>query len=591
METLQKQLQDLNFQMSDFERNEPVNRQEAIESLRNEVNGQLHDLALVLTGESENSEPTSPMIKVSEGDTSQAPVPASPKGEFSAAVKDSKKYRDLHLRVLNLERRMASLGENSGRRNTRRQSQLYIQDPLATQAIIDDSHHELHLRLVTLLNETRSLQDQFQKINDKDEVLRDIEIPNFGNYVSYQKRLQSLEERAGLYAKIADVESLIRDVVSVRNPMRQETKVIRSEGLNYTPQIEALNSQIAELKQSLSEMQKQAVAGVSPQPIVQIANPGENTPISNPAPITPTADFEVPPWEKTVSTLQKAIAQRVTRSELDMIARNKPTTMSRDDGGRVDLVLREKIDSLDGKLTYFWEEFVKTKNILGEKSKALDRLEAQLGQYSTTNDNTLQRLRIELKSQIGDIHNLLESQTDNPDALKNVTSLKVVVMKLQRDFRELTASMESKSRLEMQIPTQSEPLSPVEDLQFTLQNNPGGKDLPSVLKRHDAEIRHIGTQMNVLMEEINDLKQGTKRQTEASNQAYLRYMEEVKTEMDTIVSKLNDGLKLTQRDFEKISELFDLVGNKGDRVDLEGKAGKEDLKRAAHLLAHRVTSI
>lgn len=55
--------------------------------------------------------------------------------------------------------------------------------------------------------------------------------------------------------------------------------------------------------------------------------------------------------------------------------------------------------------------------------------------------------------------------------------------------------------------------------------------------------------------------------------------------MRSIISKVNDGMKLNQRDFEKIAELFDIVGSKGDRTDLENKAGKEDLKQASHILA------
>jgi chromosome segregation ATPase len=268
------------------------------------------------------------------------------------------------------------------------------------------------------------------------------------------------------------------------------------------------------------------------------------------------------------------------------VIKNKPPVSPREGAFRSEKPdLKGKVDAMESKLAYYWDELNRVKTTLGDKSKAVDRLESLLAQANASNESNLQRLRIELKSQIGDIHTLLDQQSEDPEALKNVTSLKVVVMKLQRDFRELAAGMDKGSRAEPPANATFEPESPIEDL---LLSSSAPRDVPQLLKRHEAEIRHISSQISLLTDEINDLQLAAKRHSEASSQAYLRYMEDVKTEMEGILSKVNDGLKLSQRDFEKIAELFEMVGSKGDRVDLEGKAGKEDLKRAAHLLAHRV---
>lgn len=586
-EMMETQVREMTTRITDFELSELNRRQEALQSLRSELNQQIHDLAIGLTVESEAiSEPSSPSRKNSILEAGSPAVPLSPRGDISV-LKDAKKFQNLHLRVLNLERRMASIGDGGSRKDQRKGSVLLPPDLATSHAVIDDFNHELHLRLLTLFKETNSLKETFRKISDKEDYLRDVDLPNFGNYVSYQKRIQSLEDRTGMYVRAGDVEAMIKEAVSARGSERKETVTVKSEAKSSS-QLDSILSQLSDLRQALSDLQPPPPV---PNPVPTLLLPA--VPDSHPSTDRNTEGFhsrtpslEQDPWQTAITGLQKAVAQRVTRSELDLIAKNKPAMTAREEVSASELAdLRGKVDSLNSKLTFYWDELNKVKTTLNDKSKAVDRLEGQLTQSNTAAESNLQRLRIELKSQIGDIHTLLDRQTEDPEALKNVTSLKVVVMKLQRDFREFLSG--DKGHRPEPVNATFEPESPIEDLQLSHQTSTS-RDLPQLLKRHDADIRHMSSQLSIITEEINDLQLAAKRQSEASSQAYLRYMEEVKNDMEGVVGKVNDGLKLSQRDFEKISELFELVGNKGDRVDLEGKAGKEDLKRAAHLLAHRV---
>ena len=588
MEKLEEQVRDVTTRLTDFELAEFNRRQEALQALRTELNQRIHDLAIGLTVESEaGSEPSSPSRQNSILELGSS-VMQSPRGDIGV-LKDVKKYQNLHLRVLNLERRLASIGDGGSRKDQRKNSVLLPSDPASTHAIIDDFQHELHLRLITLFNETNSLKDTFRKISDKEDYLRDVDIPNFGNYVSYQKRILGLEERVDGYVKAADLETMVKGIIiGVRASDRKETAAAARAEAKSSPQLESVLSQLSELKQAVSDLQNPApVFSAVPALILTSAQDSHSSTDRSPdRQLSLSSNQEHDSWQTAFASLQKAIGQRVTRSELDLVIKNKPPASPRDGASRAEKPdLKGKVDAMESKLTYYWDELNRVKTTLGEKSKAVDRLESLFAQANVSNESNLQRLRIELKSQIGDIHTLLDQQSEDPEALKNVTSLKVVVMKLQRDFRELAAGMEKNSRLEPPANATFEPESPIEDLQLS---SSAPRDVPQLLKRHEAEIRHISSQISLLTDEINDLQLAAKRQSEASSQAYLRYMEDVKTEMEGILSKVNDGLKLSQRDFEKISELFEMVGSKGDRVDLEGKAGKEDLKRAAHLLAHRV---
>jgi len=588
-EKAEEQIKEMTSRFADFELAELNRRQEALQSLRSELNQQIHDLAIGLTVESEAiSEPSSPSRQNSILEAGSSAVPMSPRGDIGV-LKDVKKFQNLHLRVLNLERRMASTGDGGSRKDQRKGSVLLPSDPATTHAIMDDFHHELHLRLLTLFKETNGLKETFRKISDKEDFLRDVDLPNFGNYVSYQKRIQGLEDRAGMYVKVADVETMIKEAVSARGSERKETVIVKPEAKG-SPQLDSILSQLSDLRQALSDLHP-SPSVPNPVPTLLLPTVQDSHPSTDRSPegqLSHTPSLEHDTWQAAVTSLQKAVAQRVTRSELDLVAKNKPAVSARDDVSSLELTdLRSKVDSMNSKLNFYWDELNKVKTTLNDKSKAVDRLEGQLTQSNTSADSNLQRLRIELKSQIGDILTLLDRQTEDPEALKNVTSLKVVVMKLQRDFREFQSG-DKGHRPELPVNATFEPESPIEDLQLSQQTSSAPRDIPQLIKRHDAEIRHMSSQLSLITDEINDLQLAAKRQSEANSQAYLRYMEEVKTDMEGVVGKVNDGLKLSQRDFEKIAELFELVGNKGDRVDLEGKAGKEDLKRAAHLLAHRV---
>lgn len=532
--------------------------------MKNELKEQLHRLTSSLTTE-EHDEQTEEQRNTSD----------LPHGDLSL-LRDVKRFQHLHLRVRNIERRLASLGDFSPKKD-RRDALSFTLDT-GNASMMDDFNHEMHLKLVTVLNEANSLKSLFRRLTDSpSEDLPSIDIPNFGSYIPYRQRISTLEDQVLTMGKSKDVEEIRGEIEELKRERRREEKevvmveskqVVGNEGLGV--QVAELRLGVEEVKGSVSRLEERIMEGNL-----------------HPLPEAPTTLPEFPPItgqdldliHQSLSQIQRGLSQRALRTELEPLIRPKYTQINRESSfsksSQLPDQLQSKLDSLEAKMTYYLDELNRVKSLLAEKSKALDKLESQITQSTVGLESSLQRLRIELKGQISDVMTMLDRQSDDPEALKNVLAMKVVVMKLQRDLRELGNRVETLSKA-----------THVPEIEGEAKVSS-----TSGIRKIDSEMKLMTQQLQSLSSDVTELQQTSQKQIDSTATRYLKHLEEVKMEVQTVMGKVSEGVRLSQREGESVAELFAIVGNKGDKSALDEKANREDLRKASQLLSQRISDL
>jgi hypothetical protein len=65
-------------------------------------------------------------------------------------------------------------------------------------------------------------------------------------------------------------------------------------------------------------------------------------------------------------------------------------------------------------------------------------------------------------------------------------------------------------------------------------------------------------------------------------------LEDFRFELSSMMKKVSDGVKLSQRDVERVNELYEKLELKGDKAEIALKVDKTDLKRAYGNLSKRI---
>jgi hypothetical protein len=560
MDSLGAQIKEIVANARQAEAREALRRSEIIQALKAEFKEQIHKLTQSLNSD-DTEEPTDERRAAGE-ETSDV-----------AFLKDVKRFQHLHLRVRNIERRLASIGDFSPQKE-RRTTLSFTLDP-SNVSMMDDFNHELHLKLVTILNEANGLKDLFKRVDDQAETLPSLDIPNFGSYVPYHKRLHLLEEKIQTFAHQSQVQTLTQELASLRVSLRPPTPLPKSDP-KPSPN-EGLSAQVSELRLSIEDIRasirrletafQEGAFPLSPEP--------QATAFPEP---DPALGRDLDLVQQTLSQMQRNLSLRALRSELEPLMRPRQSVLTRLEPNKASLTSTDtesRMESMEAKLGYYWEELNKVKSALADKDKATDKLENHVIQTTAGLESNLQRLRIELKGQISDVVTMLDKQSDDPEALKNVLTLKIVMMKLQKDLRELGNRVDAIPR-EMQVQ----------------EGEVGGeKTLGMVTRKVDSDMRGLMQQFQSLSSEVLELKQASKKQVENTAAAHLKHLEEVKTDVGVVMAKVNEGARLNQRDYDMISELFMLVENKGEKSALNDKVNKDDLRKASKQLIQRINDL
>jgi hypothetical protein len=149
-------------------------------------------------------------------------------------------FKDLQLKVYQLEQQLQSLLED--RKGFEKKwpelkslHELKQEDPDQRE----DLTHEVHLRFITLIEETNNFKGLFSKIKPRDtysDLLRPERVPNFGQYIPYSVRIKKLEDMSEQLAPMYEIENLRTSIEELkfklasfaRVPVKHEYKELNS---------------------------------------------------------------------------------------------------------------------------------------------------------------------------------------------------------------------------------------------------------------------------------------------------------------------------------------------------------------------------
>lgn len=114
------------------------------------------------------------------------------------------------------------------------------------------------------------------------------------------------------------------------------------------------------------------------------------------------------------------------------------------------------------------------------------------------------------------------------------------------------------------------------------------------LMKRTSQIEESLNQISGEVEKIQDrYRKNTLKNTEELEKtvAYLRELENLRTNVQEILQKMQEGSKLHKRDYNTILELRQMVESKLSKEEIEQKVDKNELKKMFRLLARKVISI
>lgn len=244
----------------------------------------------------------------------------------------------------------------------------------------------------------------------------------------------------------------------------------------------------------------------------------------------------------------------------------------------------EQIQALESVLGALRHEVEKLRGEMTARDKEIDEMNEHFDRMDRMFSGAVQRVQAEVNKKMDSIEELLDRPADNPEASKNLSTLRSVILKLQRDLRSLSGSVKQQTApltLE-ELPSQSK------DDSITLEARL--KAMTGYIQRHEQLLKDQEITIRQLIGDMDSLNLYLKRSSDAQNIARLNDMERFRGEVETVLRKVMDGVKLNQRDYEKMSELYEQLDTKGDKAELSKKVDKVELKRAYAALNRKINS-
>jgi len=244
----------------------------------------------------------------------------------------------------------------------------------------------------------------------------------------------------------------------------------------------------------------------------------------------------------------------------------------------------EQMQVLESVLGALRHEVERLKVDMTARDKEIDEMNEHFGRMDRMFSGAVQRVQAEVNKKMDSIEELLDRPADDPEASKNLSTLRSVILKLQRDLRSLSGSVRQQT-----APLNLEELAPKsKDDTNTLESRL--KAMTNYIQRHEQLLKDHDITLHQIIGDMDALNLYLKRSSDTQNIARLNDMERFRGEVETVLRKVMDGVKLNQRDYEKMSELYEQLETKGDKAELSKKVDKVELKRAYAALNRKINS-
>jgi len=228
--------------------------------------------------------------------------------------------------------------------------------------------------------------------------------------------------------------------------------------------------------------------------------------------------------------------------------------------------------SLEARLITLSKEVERMHSVLEGKMKEMGETEQHVERTERLFQSTIERVHADMERKITALEEVMDKPADDSEATKNLSALRGVISKLQRDFKSLSATVSS---------LQSLPTTP------TLDSEPP-KQFLSVLQRQEGQIRSLEAGLRQLTKDLESLTPSLKRQIESASANRVAEMERLKESVEGVLGKVQDGARLNRRDYELVKDLYDRVDQKADRAELPTKVDRVELQKAYAVLAKKL---
>lgn len=489
----------------------------------------------------------------------------------------SEDFKTINLRLLNLERRAAKDTDGKGFRSL---SKTYL-DPKEA----DDFAHEAHLKLVTILSEVNDVKASFKLLHSSaSEALQPEGIPNFSNYVPYMARLTDLEQRLSLLPGREAFEELMGEIGSLKDLIQDvDSPVMKNPMAHQSAGLAEILQEIGTLKKQASDSRPRK-SQISIQPNHAPMDIFPDTPTSEletirDIPLSLPIDNNTELLKQAILTLQKSVSQKASRAEVDaMIATARPRTALPYDSAQG----LESTQSLNDRLYTLSHEMDHIRKELEAGQKAVNAVDEHVETKDRLHQEALVRLKMEIGNQFEDLYGKMGIVAEDPDSAKTITGLKIVVLKLQKDLRELKT--EGTSRRNSFFPGSKPPSGEVSPTEKE-------ESMGDLVFKHEALLKQLSVQIAKIYADFEETQLQLQRQNENLLGGSLKQMEDLRLYVSSMMEKVGQGAKLSQNDLEKLNDVMSMLEAKGDKTEIRTKVDKMELKRTHRILSKRIEDL
>ena len=497
--------------------------------------------------------------------------------KIQGLVEESK---SMHMRLLNVERRLAAgKGDGEGRSRS-------LAKAVLNQSEADDFAHEAHLKLVTILSEVNDVKESFKLLKNTAsiELLKPEGIPNFSNYVPYMTRLMELETHYSLLPQKDTVDKLVKDIDSLKVMIVTELGSSARGGTLPAGLVDVLN-EIGSLKKQVNERSEGRKATVSIQPNRDPLAIVPETPTSDQdqirdipllLPIDPNTEM----LKQVLLNIQKTISQKVSRSELESIvsAVRRTTALSVDTSK-----MTETFNGFEDRMSVYTRELERLHKEVAEHFRTVSDVDDHVNRQDRLQQEALQRVRIEFSQRLDDFYEKINTAADDPESAKTINALKVVIMKMQKEIKEIKGEVGGRQG----VVTVGKVISSGEESPV----NRGEEGVGELVMKHESLLKQLSIQIAKIYADFEETQSQLQKQSESLLGGSLKQMEDLRKYVSTMMEKVNEGAKLSQSDLEKLNEVMATLEEKGDKTEIRTKVDKIELKKTHRTLSRRIEAL
>lgn len=294
--------------------------------------------------------------------------------------------------------------------------------------------------------------------------------------------------------------------------------------------------------------------------------------------------------EDDLDKLKKLLKDRTTHSEAEDIAitvvKRYFKSLSSKSGNSLLPDSDSKASELEIRLNNYWKSMQEIqgqmrllREAIGESEvKGRGMLQEMVGEVK----EKMKEKSEELTNQIDAIRSAVDRLSSDPaysDLQEREQYLRSLVFKLKSDLQKLQSDLETKQQ----------PLSPgllpdlgMEDMSEEQQ----ARKVKIVLQQHDQAIRYLSNKLSGGFEDT------TQRLMQSeSSPAALGHVEQLRAELKDIIAKFEANKALSQRDMDRINEMYTVLDTKTSKEDLNSKVDRSELVRIYRLLKRKTDDL